>query len=188
MGISCGGASREQRFPNVEQIYEAHRQTKLPLVTMKIELERNMAKHMPLCQMEDLGGYKYLIKDELNGNTALLNHPKWRLAYIKLHNQAILEYVAAHRDRRIDPTYCSIRRQYTLEQFDIICKYYPEAQNFPLLLIVDRLCTKKYFLSSLCHGIILYIGVSDIACRLLVKFSRTLILCIKVFSKELLHN
>ena len=70
----------------------------------KIDLDRKMAKHMPLCQMEDLGWYKPLTKDEVNGNTALLNWPKWRLAFIKLHNQAILEYAVAPRDRRIDPT------------------------------------------------------------------------------------
>ena len=46
----------EQRFPKVEKIYEAHRQTKLPLTRMKIELNCNMAKLMPLCKMEDLGG------------------------------------------------------------------------------------------------------------------------------------
>ena len=107
---------------------------------------------------------------------------------MKLYNQAILEYAVAPRDRRIDPTYCPVRQQYTWEQFDIISKYYPKAQNFPLLPPTNRLCIEKYFLSSLHHAITLYTGVPDIACRLLVKFARTLILCIEVFSKELPHN
>ena len=80
----------EQRFPQIDQIYEAHHQAKLPLNMMKIEQDQNMAIHMPFCQMEDLGKYKPLVEDEINGNTPLLNQPKWRLAYFKLHNQSIL--------------------------------------------------------------------------------------------------
>ena len=75
---------------------------------MEIEQDKNMEIHMPLCRMEDLSGYKPLDEDEINGNTPLLNHRKWRIAYFKLHNQSILEYAAAPRDRQIDPTYCPI--------------------------------------------------------------------------------
>ena len=94
----------------------------------------------------------------------LLNQPKWRLAFIKLHNKAKLEYAAAPCNRRIDSMYYPMQRQCTWEQFDIISKYYLEAQNFPLLPTIHRLCTEeKYFLSSLCHAITLYAGVPDIA-------------------------
>ena len=51
----------EDKFPQIEQLYEAHRQTNLPLAMMKIEQERKMAIHMPQCKMEDLGGYKALL-------------------------------------------------------------------------------------------------------------------------------
>ena len=156
---------------------------------MKIEQERNMAIHMPQCRMEDLGGYKALSKDEINGNLPLLNQPAWRIAFLWLHTKSIiLEYATAPRDRWIDPTYCPLVRQYSWAQFDTISKYYPEPYNFPLLPAADRFCTKKYFLSSLQHAINLYKGVPDIACRLLSKFAHTLILCIKVFEKELPHN
>ena len=72
----------EEKFPQIEQIYEAHHQTDLPLAMMKIEQERNMAIHMPQCRMEDLGGYKALSKDEINGNLPLLNQPAWRIAFL----------------------------------------------------------------------------------------------------------
>ena len=72
----------EEKFPQIEQLYEAHRQTDLPLAMMKIEQERNMAIHMPQCRMEDLGGYKVLSKDEINGNLPLLNQPAWRIAFL----------------------------------------------------------------------------------------------------------
>ena len=98
----------EERFPTVEQLYEAHRQTELPLTMMKVELDNNMEDIMPMCKMEELGGYAPLTKDEINGNVSLLNQPKWRLAFIKLHNKSILEYAAAPCNRRIDPTYCPI--------------------------------------------------------------------------------
>ena len=100
----------------------------------------------------------------------------------------ILEYAPAPRDRRIDPTYYPIARQYTWVQFDTISKYYPEPCNFPLLPATDRFCTQKNFCSSLPHAINLYKGIPDIACRLLSKFAHTLILCIEVFEKELPHN
>ena len=70
----------------------------------------------------------------------------------------------------------------------LICKAYLEVQIFPLHPALDRFCTKKYFLYSLRHAITLYTRVPNIACRLLFKFARTLILCIEVFSKELPHN
>ena len=50
----------EQRFPHIKQLYEAHCHTDLPLTMMKNEQEKNMAIHMPLCQMEELGGYRPL--------------------------------------------------------------------------------------------------------------------------------
>ena len=99
----------KERFPQVEQLYEAHFSTELPLKMMKIELDKNMKSHMPLCQMEELGGYAPLTKDEINGNEPLINQPKWRLALIKLHNKALLEYAAVPRNRLIDPTYCPIK-------------------------------------------------------------------------------
>ena len=55
------------------------------------------------------------------------------MAIIKLHNKSILECAAAPCNRIIDPTYCLVQWQYTWQQFNIISKYYPEAQNFPLL-------------------------------------------------------
>ena len=140
----------KQRFPQIEHLYEAHRQTQLPLTMMKIEQEQNMAIHMPLCQMEELGNYRPLSKDEINGNVPLLNHPSWRIAFLQLHTKAILEYAATPRDRWIDPTYCHVDRKYTWVQFDTISKYYPEPFNFPLLpTAADR---EKYFLSSLRHN------------------------------------
>ena len=39
----------EQRFPHIKQLYEAHCQIELPLTMIKIEQEKNMAIHMPLC-------------------------------------------------------------------------------------------------------------------------------------------
>ena len=75
---------------------------------MKIEQDKNMAIHMPLCRMEDLSGLRPITKDEINGNSPLLNQPKWRLALFKLHNQSILEYAAAPWDRQIDPTYYTL--------------------------------------------------------------------------------
>ena len=122
-----------------------------------------------------------------NGNEPLIKQPKWRLEFIKLHSKAILEYAAAPCNRRIDCTYCLVKWQYTWDQFDITSKHYLEAQNFPFLP-ADKFCTKKYFLSSLCHAITLYTRVPNIACHLPVKFARTLILCIEVFSKKLPHN
>ena len=178
----------EEKFPHIEHIYEAPWQTELPLTMMKIELERNMGIHMPLCKMEELGGYKPLSKDEINGNVPLLNQPPWRIAFFHLHTKSILEYAAAPRDRRIDPTYCPVPCQYSWAQFENTCKFYPEPFNFPLLPAADRFCTEKYFLSSLRHAINMYKGVPDIACRLLTKFAHTLILCIEVFEKQLPHN
>ena len=138
--------------------------------------------------MEELGGYRPLSKNEINGNIPLLNHPSWRIAFLRLHTKAILEYAATPRDRRIDPTYCLVARQYTWAQFDIIIKYFLEPYNFPLLPAANRFCTQNYFLSSLRHAMNLYNGVPNTACRLLSKFSHTLILCIQVFEKELPHN
>ena len=148
-----------------------------------------MAIHMPKCRMENLGGYRPLSKDKINGNLPLINQPEWQIAFLCLHTKSILEYAASPRDRRIDPTYCPVVRQYSWAQYDTISKYYPESYNFPLLpAVADRFCTKKYFLSSLCHAINLYKWVPDIACRLLSKFAHTLILCIEVFEKQLPHN
>ena len=41
----------KQRFPHIKQLYEAHRQTELPLTMVKIEHEQNMDTHMPLCHV-----------------------------------------------------------------------------------------------------------------------------------------
>ena len=71
---------------------------------MKIKEEKNVAIHMPLCQIEELGSYRPLLEDEINGNIPLLNQPSWRIAFLRLHTKAILEYAVAPRDRRIDPT------------------------------------------------------------------------------------
>ena len=140
MGTSCGGACKAK-------VYEAHWQIQLSLMMKKIELDHNMTKLMPLCRMKDLGGYMPLTKNEVSGNVPLLNQLKWQLAFFKLHTKSILEYVAAPQDRRIDPTYCLVRCQYTLAQFDLISKYCHEPHNFLLLPIADRFCIEKYFLS-----------------------------------------
>ena len=124
MGALCGRVGGAE-IPTIDQIYEAHRQTEPPLNMMKIEQDRNMAIHMSICRMEDLGGYKPLTEDENNGNTPILNQPKWQLPFFKLHTQSILEYAATPWDRLIDPTYCPVRRQYSWSQFNIISKYYP---------------------------------------------------------------
>ena len=87
----------EEKFPQIEQLYEAHRQTDLHLAMMKIEQERNMAIHMPQCKMEDLGGYKALFEDEINGNLPLTNQLAWQIAFLRLHTKSILEYAAAPR-------------------------------------------------------------------------------------------
>ena len=79
----------KERFPIVEQLYKAHCQTKLPLTMMKVELDKNMKEIIPLCRMEELGGYAPLTEDKINGNVPLLNQPKWRFDFIKLHNKSI---------------------------------------------------------------------------------------------------
>ena len=114
--------------------------------------------------------------------------PPHQPTFLRLHNKSILEYAAALRDRRIDPTYFPVVRQYAWTRYDTISKYYPKPHSFPLLPAANRFCIEKYFLSSLCHAINLYKGVPDIACRLLSKFAHTLILCIEVFEKQLPHN
>ena len=63
----------KERFPTVEQLYKAHRQIELPLAMMKVELDKNMKEIMPLCRMEELGGYAPFTEDEINGNVPLLN-------------------------------------------------------------------------------------------------------------------
>ena len=63
----------EERFPKVEQLYEAHCQIELPLTMMKMELDKNMEDIMPLCRMEELGGYVPLTEDKISGNVPLSN-------------------------------------------------------------------------------------------------------------------
>ena len=63
----------KERFPKMEQLYEAHRQIELALIMMKIELDKKMEVIMSLCRMEELEGYAPLIEDETNGNVPLLN-------------------------------------------------------------------------------------------------------------------
>ena len=53
----------EQRFFQVEQIYKTHCQKKMPLTMIKIELDKNTKSHMPLCRMEETGGYAPLTED-----------------------------------------------------------------------------------------------------------------------------
>ena len=104
----------EEKFPQIEQLYKTHRQQiDLPLAMMKIEQERNMAIHMLKCKMEDLGRYRPLSEDEINGNLPLTNQLAWQIVFLCLHTKSILEYSTAPRDRRIDPTYCPIVRQYS---------------------------------------------------------------------------
>ena len=71
-----------KRFPKIEQLYETHKHTTLPLVLLKFEHDINLEELMPQCSLEQLGGYRSLTQEEINGQTPLLNQPLWCLAYI----------------------------------------------------------------------------------------------------------
>ena len=88
----------------------------------------------------------------------------------------------------IDPTYCPVKRQYIWAIFYNISKNYLEPLNFPKLPPIDRFCTEKYFTSSLHNAIKMFQGVPNLACRILVKFSCTLLICINILFKDLQHN
>ena len=87
--------------------------------------------------MEDLGGYEALSKDEINGNLPLLNQPTWQIAFLQLHTKSILEYAVAPRDRRIDPTYCPVVKQYSWAQFDTISTILSHIIFHYSLLLID---------------------------------------------------
>ena len=50
-------STTKSKFDKVEQLYEAHRNSTLPLPLLKVELEMNMRDLMPKCPLEELGGY-----------------------------------------------------------------------------------------------------------------------------------
>ena len=49
-----------KQFPKIEQLYETHKQTTLPLILLKFEHDRNLEELMPQCSLEQLGGYEPL--------------------------------------------------------------------------------------------------------------------------------
>ena len=177
-----------KQFPKIEQLYEAHKQTTLPLVLLKFEHDMHLEELMPQCPLEQLGGYHPLTHDEINGKSHLLNQPLWQLAYIQKHTATILEYANAPRYCKIDPTYCPIKRRYTWDAFEKILKFYPTRLNYPSLLGADRFCSSTYFISTLKYAIDMYDGAPDIVCRMLVKIAHLLLLIVDTFHKELPHN
>ena len=144
------------------------KQTTLPLILLKFEHDRNLEELMPRCSLEQLGGYKLLTQEEINGRTPVLNQPLWRLAYIRKHTAAILEYANAPRYCTVDPTYCPTRRRYTWEAFERILKFYPNRLNYLALPGDDRFFSNAYFISTLKYAINMYDGAPDLACRVLV--------------------
>ena len=46
-----------KQFPNIESLYEARKQTSLPLVLLKFEHDMHLEELMPQCPLEKLGGY-----------------------------------------------------------------------------------------------------------------------------------
>ena len=46
-----------KQFPKIELLYEAHKQTTLPLVLLKFEHDMHLEELMPQCPLEQLGGY-----------------------------------------------------------------------------------------------------------------------------------
>ena len=46
-----------KRFPKIEQLYETHKQTTLPLVLLKFEHDVHLEELMPQCPLEQLRGY-----------------------------------------------------------------------------------------------------------------------------------
>ena len=51
----------------MEQLYEAHKQATLPLVMLKYEHDCHLQELLPSGSLEELGGYKALLEDEING-------------------------------------------------------------------------------------------------------------------------
>ena len=41
-----------KQFPKIEQLYEAYKQTTLPLVLLKFEHDKNLEELMPQCSLE----------------------------------------------------------------------------------------------------------------------------------------
>ena len=60
-----------EQFPNVEDMYQAHKQSTLHLVILKYEHDKHFQELLLACAMEELGGYKHLIEDEINGKAHL---------------------------------------------------------------------------------------------------------------------
>ena len=58
----------------------------------------------PPCSLEEMGGYKPLSEDEINGGAPLLNQPLWQLSWMQQHTMAIIDYGNAPRQCKIDPT------------------------------------------------------------------------------------
>ena len=122
-----------KQFPKIEQLYEVHKQTTLPLILLKFEHDKNLEELMPQCSMEQLGGYKSLTQDKINGRDPLLNQRLWHQAYIQKNTIAIIEYANAPKYFIIDPTYYPIKHCYTWEVFENIKKFYPTRFNYPTL-------------------------------------------------------
>ena len=62
---------------------------------------------------------------------------------------------------------------------------HPNYLNYPKITLVNRFCFEQYF--ALC-AINMYKGVPNLACRTLEKFTKTLLLCIKVFRDNLPYD
>ena len=122
-----------KQFPKIEQLYETHKQTTLPLVLLNFEHDMHLEELIPQCPLEQLGGYHLLTQDEINGRAPLLNQPLWHLAHFQKHTTAILEYANAPCYCAINPTYCLAKRRYTWDAFEKILKFYPTRLNYPSL-------------------------------------------------------
>ena len=62
-----------RQFPRIENLYETHKQTILPLVLLEFKYDMHVDELMPQSSLELLGGYKPLTQDEINGRTHFLN-------------------------------------------------------------------------------------------------------------------
>ena len=77
------------KFKDVDALYQAHNQTTLPLLTLKLEVEMHTKRLMPKCRMEELGGFEPLTESEINGDEPLTNQPLWRVSWILKYNATI---------------------------------------------------------------------------------------------------
>ena len=47
-----------KQFPKIEQLYETHKQTTLPLVLLKFEHDKHLEELIPHCPLKQLGDYQ----------------------------------------------------------------------------------------------------------------------------------